>query len=148
MALQHICRAQRALALARRAEPRVAEVFSWPSVAAACFIHLGDFVRKRKRLTVLTLQSHAGGAKKNTGASPRDARRARYLPVIEGELADGSGVFCLVMGEDGAVLYLGDEDGWAEEQCEAAPDGDEVVVTIAGEPAYRITFTDTVPVLL
>ena len=67
--------------------------------------------------------------------------------VIEGELSDGSGVFCLVMGEDGAVLYLGDGEGWAEEKCEAAPDGDEVVVTIAGEPAYRITFTDTVPVL-
>jgi hypothetical protein len=70
------------------------------------------------------------------------------VPVIEGELADGSGVFCLVMGEDGAVLYLGDEDGWAEEKCEAAPDGDEVVIMIDGEPAYRITFTDTVPLLL
>ena len=35
-----------------------------------------------------------------------------------------------------------------EEKCEAAPDGDEVVITIAGEPAYRITFTDTVPLLL
>ena len=70
------------------------------------------------------------------------------VPVIEGELADGSGVFCLVMGEDGAVLYLGDGEGWVEEKCEAAPDGDEVVVTIGGEVAYRITFTDTVPLLL
>ena len=70
------------------------------------------------------------------------------VPVIEGELADGSGVFCLVMGEDGAVLYLGDGEGWAEERCEAAPDGDEVVITIAGEVAYRITFTADLPLLL
>ncbi|MBO7482518.1 MAG: hypothetical protein J6U17_01345 [Kiritimatiellae bacterium] len=70
------------------------------------------------------------------------------MPVIEGEIADGSGVFCLVMGEDGAVLYLGDGEGWAEEQCEATPDGDEVVIMIAGEPAYRITFTADLPLLL
>ena len=69
--------------------------------------------------------------------------------VVEGELADGSGVFCLVVGDDGAaVLYLGDGEGWAEEKCEAAPDGDEIVITIADEPTYRITFAGDVPLLL
>ena len=84
------------------------------------------------------------------GAMADGAQWLRALPgvVIEGEIADGSGVFCLVMGEDGAVLYLGDGEGWAEEKCEAAPDGDEVVITIPGEVAYRITFTADIPLLL
>jgi uncharacterized repeat protein (TIGR02543 family) len=69
--------------------------------------------------------------------------------VIEGEVYGGGGAFRLVVGEGGAaVLYLFDGEGWSEELCEAAPDGDEVVIMIDGEPAYRITFTDTVPLLL
>ncbi|MBO7482663.1 MAG: InlB B-repeat-containing protein, partial [Kiritimatiellae bacterium] len=69
--------------------------------------------------------------------------------VVEGELADGSGVFCLVVGDDGAaVLYLGDGEGWAEEKCEVEPDGDEIAVSIDGEEAYRVTFDGDVPQLL
>ena len=66
--------------------------------------------------------------------------------VVEGEIADGDGVFRLVVGEDGAALVLlSDGESWSETACEVAVGYGSLVVTVGGEEVYIVCLAGDVP---